>query len=707
MQAGESYYTPPPPLPVSSETSAGGPPAHWTEIPPLSPTPVPDVVPLPIFGTSPPIPSGGPPALAPPAKSLPRSKTSRKTPLTQEPPTLSGFKNLKSLCILDIDDLDTVTELKACVENSSSTLTELQLSLSDTLASQARRPPPDSDPDDSDLDDEFHIAPSSHTPPNDGSGPVKAFRAQEERKVQEAVLGKILGVEELSTRNSHGQGSKIHDLPEDKDEVDDPVERDPREDFISSIRSVSTQLLNRLNGSSDLTPSQQEILDTIEKAARKYVNSGDTSAQQSNEAGASGGANNTQSTDDTTLIVHPLSASHANTNQAAESSSSQMKDVKDNTDSTNNNVTDAESSFPRNISKGKAIARDTMSPDDIDMEHIETVDGAFEDAEDHKAESSHQTRRPLDRTPPDLSEPSLFGTTNQNTGRESSNEKAVLDLARRKMRYEGLLADYNDLQNRTDQLRARVDELQLEGASTDNDRITQVQKELLKVISVVADVENKLSVLCAEIEAMEQKVTPQSQEASAVLVRRCMNDYVRHTRGFSLESLSIHLIPVKASVLSRAINLRSLRQLTLLNVGNQTPIWTLLTKENKTFPLPLRNVFTDHASGAFLTCMSQLQELHELLMLERSPKYKPESFAQRTTTTMEQIRRQVLSKHMPTLKRLMIKDDSPNSSWDANMKTITHICKRGSQLEELGLSMDIHGVVSYQCSLHQPAETLY
>jgi hypothetical protein len=698
MQAGESYYRPPPPLPASSEPSVGGPPAHWTEIPPLPPTPVPAVMPLHIFGTSPPNPTSVLPALASPAKSLPRSKTSRKTPLTREPPTLSGFKNLKSLCILDIDDLDIVTELKACVENSSSTLTELQLSFSDTLASQARKPPPDSDPDDSDLDDEFHIAPSSHTPPNDGSGPIKAFRAQEERQVQEAVLGKILGVNDLSRRISHqGPEAKIKDLPEDKKEADDSVDRDPREDFISSIRSVSAQLLDKLNGSSDLNASQQEILDIIEQAARKYVNSGDSPAQQSNDVDAFGEAANTQGTGGATLTFRPSITSHdaPSGDRGAESSSPQIIKTQDNTDSAKDTVTHAECSSASNTLKGKGIARDTMSPDDIDMEHIDTVDGAFEDSEDQKPENSYPAGRPAGRTALDSAETSLFGNSARSAVRELSDEKTVLDLARRKMRYEGLSADYNKLQNRIDQLRASVDELKLDGASADKGPITHVQKELLKVIDVFGDVEKKLSVLRVEIEAMEQQVTPQSKEASAVLVRRCMNDYVRHTRGFSLESLSIHLIPVKASVLSRAVNLRSLRSLTLLNVGNQTPIWTLLSRENKTFPLPLRNVFTDNASPAFLTCMSQLEELHELFMLERSPKHTPESFAQPAKTTIEQIRRQVLSKHMPTLKRLMIKDDSPNSSWDANMKTVAHICKRGSQLEELGLSMDIHGVHAF------------
>lgn len=182
--------------------------------------------------------------------------------------------------------------------------------------------------------------------------------------------------------------------------------------------------------------------------------------------------------------------------------------------------------------------------------------------------------------------------------------------------------------------------------------------------------------------------------ADALAGGQDIRNYLRETRGFCLESLSMYLVPVKASVLSRAIDLRSLRQLTLLNVGTQAPIWSLLTKENRAQPLPLRSVFTDNVSDAFLTCMSQLEVLNELFMVERSAKTKPESFAPRTTNTMDQIRRVVLTKHMPTLKRLMIKDESTGTNWDASEKTMIYICTRGKQLEELAISLNIQAVVS-------------
>lgn len=165
----------------------------------------------------------------------------------------------------------------------------------------------------------------------------------------------------------------------------------------------------------------------------------------------------------------------------------------------------------------------------------------------------------------------------------------------------------------------------------------------------------------------------------------------------SIQTLKICLVPVKASVLSQAIDVTCIKELTLLNVGNQAPIWSMLTKELKKGPIALRSVFTDHVSASFLTCMAKLPQLDDLLMLERGLRHKPESFAPRTATSINQIRRLVLKRHMPTLKRLMIKDDHNYSTWDANEKTMILICTRGVQLEELAVSLNIKALVSCCC----------
>lgn len=195
------------------------------------------------------------------------------------------------------------------------------------------------------------------------------------------------------------------------------------------------------------------------------------------------------------------------------------------------------------------------------------------------------------------------------------------------------------------------------------------------------------------------------------------NQYARETRGIGLHSLSIHLIPIKATILGKAIDLRTLTRVTLLNVGEQKRFWALLIKENRQKPLPLRKVFTDDVGLQFLQLVSELECVKEVLMLQRSAKYKPESFAPNPGTNIEQIRKFILKKRthilglpfkfpmltkfvidMHSIKRLMIKNQADNS-WDLNEKAVQLICRRGKALEELAVIMGMNSIVSI-ISLH-------
>jgi hypothetical protein len=209
----------------------------------------------------------------------------------------------------------------------------------------------------------------------------------------------------------------------------------------------------------------------------------------------------------------------------------------------------------------------------------------------------------------------------------------------------------------------------------------------------IYDIQRDMSVVEAEIDDAEKQIpSSHNAEGTKAAQNRRVTEYLRSTRGFGLETLSIYLIPVKASVLHKAIDIRALRRITLLNVGPQGAIWTLFHKENKESPLGLRKIFTDNVSMAFLNFISSLEEVHDLFMLERDHKYKPESFAPKTNTTIAHIRRLVLKKHMHTLRRLMIKNQADHS-WDLDEKTFAVVCGRGQQLQELACSTNIKAMV--------------
>ncbi|KAI5463151.1 hypothetical protein BGZ63DRAFT_422546 [Mariannaea sp. PMI_226] len=636
MQAGESYYAPPPPLPLILDDAP--PQTHWSDLPPPPLTP-----PFPSMGAS------GQPSSSSTARI--QSQPGRRTAFSPEPPTLSGFKKLKSLSVLDIDSLDIVAELKTCVRNSSSTLKELNLSLSDSLASQARNSlSGDSDPEDSDVEDEFHVPPPSPPGSNFGdNGPTKTFRSQEERKLQESVLGRIFDVEPFIVKKSPFQRDPrdISSRNDKNDASGNEGAYDAREEFVTAIKEVSAKLMTMNNGSRHFNTAQQEILEVIEKAARKYVKSGDASPK-------------------------------AVEGESSKNDSSPDKDnateIQDNQTTQPEDKESSSSAIPSSQYKGKAVERD-MVPDDIDIARPDVIDDIEEESDDQAGKNELEPEV-IPMTGP-LGEPSSVANG------LSLRSLAAKALNTRLTNSEGLSPNLNHFQEHSQVLCQDTKKLHISGTDTNPSQV----KETCAQVQAVGN----------EMMGLKDTLPNHQEEEESTSDRRqhSMDEYIRDTRGFSLETLSIHLIPVKASVLSRAMDLSCIKNLTLLNVGNQVPIWTMLSKENKVRPLALRSVFTDHVSTAFLNCMSQLDKLDELFMLERSSKHRPEPFAPKSTTTIDQIRRLVLKKHMPHLKRLMIKDESNGSKWDVNQKAMILICNAGVQLEELAVSMNIHAVHAF------------
>ncbi|KAM4056630.1 F-box-like domain-containing protein [Hirsutella rhossiliensis] len=628
-------------------------------------------------------------------------------PLPAEPSTFSGFKNLKALSVLDIESIDVVPEIRACVKNSFSTLKELQLSLSDDLAQQSRKPPPDSDAEDSDLDDDFQVVSQSIN--YDASGPAKAFRAQEERKLHEAILGKILDIEQTLVKKSPIR-PKAQESAWGHAKSDEPAgsaaAQSSHEDFISSIKRASARLIALQNGSRDFSVSQQDILDIIEKAARKYVDSCDHSPLQGTEG--TGAASEklgeldkvegdpvldaAQQTKQGSVADHSVEGQSAHPEDAADGESPSSKCLGE-------NVTPES---PPNKLPGEEVV-----PDDIDIAHIDMIGDEPYDYLEHttsgpsgdeftRGSQTTTTQAEVCGTAASETTKPPCGAADESRSAPAANQLSGLSRVPRAA-LRPLWERLNCLQNQFSKVAARVEKFRSQAAAEGYPKTGVFDAELKMLNQSVGDMFNEIQAIEAEALAIpgQKAARPLDQNPKEETVRRSMVAYARDTRGLSVESLSIHLVPVKASVLSRGVDLASLRQLTLLNVGNQVPIWTLLAKEGRTRPLALRSVFTDHVTTAFLSCMAQLPELHDLFLLERSAKHKPESFASRTTTTIDQIRRLVLKRHMPTLKRLMIKDETRGPNWDVNEKTMILVCTRGVHLEELALSMNIHAVHAF------------
>lgn len=651
MQAGPSLYETPPPLPYNASHSA---PSVYQMVPQQHMTPV--------------NPPGGPPPpstfLAPPPNSLfyvpatsvpppplpkpvVRTKAPKIKPLAKEPSTLSGFKDLKSLAVLDIDTLDVITEIKACVRNSSRTLTKLKLSFSDALANKAREPPPELDPEDSDADDEFQVVPvpaggASYN--DDVSGPARAFRAQEEKKSQDSVLGRILDVEPYVVE-------KTSKKPREKEKETKEVATSAASPGVEFIRAIQT-FTSRMIAHGENWTDQQELLDkleVIEAAARKVVADNSKFAEGSSQDQKGGQSSDAASSQPTPEAETPVGEASSAPNDTPVSLFS--------------------SSAPK---KSKDAQKET-DPDDIDIESPEEQLG--EELAD-KGASEAPTPTPETQTSSVDALKSEVETSAAEPSTLPGVDKATTALDAQK----------------------EIQELRSSDGPLDTDRIAAAEKQMTSINRDVQEVRKEVDVVGAEI-SDAVKLLPAAENVDPSEGKsQHISEYIRTTRGLGLESLSIYLIPVRPSVLSRAIDFRVLTRITLLNVGNQASIWAHLQKENKESPLPLRKIFTDNVSQPFLTFVSQLEELHEFFILERDAKYKPVSFGPKTTMTIDHIRRFVLKKHVSTLKRLMIKNMA-DTTWDADEKSVMLICKRGKQLQELACSMGIRVIHTFMQQL--------
>ncbi|KAI0135308.1 hypothetical protein F4814DRAFT_400524 [Daldinia grandis] len=582
-----------------------------------------------------PIAAYGPPPVSPSLslahKPSWRNKPPKKSSTAREPPTIEGFRNLESLSVLDIDSLDVITEIRACVRNSSSTLRKVKLSFSDSLAMQARKPCADAELDESE-DDEFQVMPMSLGANYDDNGPAKAFQAQEERKLQELVLGRMFEVEPSHTKNAL-LSTEYKKENAKRNSEEQPVS-DNGQHFIDHVSRVFERMVAHVNGTSGFTSiEQQDALDAIAKAAKKYV----TSEESKSKPGPSSGdlpANDG---------LHSLPKDHELGLDMDKSDESQPLNF--------------------GLKLHPPIPKDSYdaNPEDIDIEvPEEQLTAEFQRFIEIASTDTVPSKELFNSTevsaiPSNVTEPNdvvqVFNAESM-----GSVETGWIGYANKSSK-DTCIAICTVGDGRQDKSRQHLE-------------------------CTGRDIED---------EPCDNAVQPNLTTNETETLLSNANKYARDTRGIGLHSLSIHLIPIKASVLGRAIDLHSLKRITLLNVGEQKKFWAMMMKENSLKPLPLRKVFTDDVCLPFLHLVSQLDCVKEIFMLQRSPKYKPESFAPNPGTTIEQIRNFVLKKHMHSLKRLMIKNQA-DTSWDLDEKTIQHICRRGKVLEELAVIMGMRAI---------------
>jgi hypothetical protein len=589
-----------------------------------------------------------------------------------------------------MDTLDYVTEIKACVRASSSTLNKLKLSFSENLARQSRKPPPAEDPgDESDQEiDEFgNMIPGPPPPPpipsstDDAAGPAKAFRAQEEKKAQEAVLGRLFGVEPFTLKKTGGGSANASDS-EDKVEEE---KIDAGKAFIKDLTGLSKKLMVSVNGPGTRTQQQKDALEIIEKAAKKFIEAREEEQAKLEKEKKS--SDETTSEGSSTAKVTPDSsvASVSGKNEDENNAENKQKEVE-----ADGKPVLFEGQQKKDW-KANHMFGDGPNPDDINVDDPE-IETDFDDVTAAEAQTEGKTAQltEIDSSvtadiPTDTTEPPL-------------DSKLTVTLSASKATPEVLahIENFNILKTKLRRHKVETEELNKRiaaiAAATEVDQaaLDEAQRQQLQLQAEVDTATAQMAALGSEVADLKQRseVVQTSQEQ----YQNQMSEYVRSTRGLGLRTLAIYLIPIKASVLSKAIDISVLKRITLLNVGPQAPFWILLAKENKISPLSLQKIHTDNVTPHFLDLASQLDTLKELFMLERNSKVPEYSFAPKTTVTIDQIRKLVLKKHVGTLQKLLIKNEN-DYTWDANEQVIKLLCKRGKLLEELAVSFGVRAVV--------------
>lgn len=593
-----------------------------------------------------------------------------------------------------MDTLDYVAELRTCICNSSPTLKSLTLSFSEILASKARNPPPEvHSEDESEVEDEFGQLIPPPGPPPPGMAPpgsdlshlnatTKTLRAQEERRKQEDVLYRIFGMK--SAKKSKSTASpETNAMGPSKPKLDE--DQDPKLRFLRTLGPIAKNLMSEVKPGSESTPQAKKALELIIEAANLYVDEIDKS--KSKDKPSSNG-NSSKGTPSTT------SADTASEDNVVMSGGAEPDDEPGLFDNDGPKKKDPEYDDP-----------EVVNPEDFDIEEPEGKELVLEfdaPSDDVLQETQDESQDSTDLNEPIEAEAPV-DTSNAEPQQLTSDASDLINRLQIRERLRELVATHQDISQEGARLKERMQDLResIKGkevpSAADLEVLTQTEAEYQQVGARVDELNRSMDAMnevlddvAADVESMPLSRNSENKDEK-------MSEYVRSTRGLTLDSLAIYLIPVRSTVMKTAIDVRVLQSLTLLNVGAQVGIWRMLQDENAFQPLPLSKIYSDNVTTQLLQCVGALDKVTELMLLERQ-KGRVESLAMKTTVKIEKIRQDILKKHAGTLKVLMIKHDS-STDWDLDIKTVLLLCRRAKQLEELSASFDHRTLVCHSLTV--------
>lgn len=655
----------------------------------------------------------------------------------------SGFRNLCSLSLLGISNLDCLQEISECLKASSTSLRSLTLSLSCELARKARLPSTmnhavdetsDTDPDGEDED----IVDASMPHAVSAGQPANEADARKEKLAQEAILAKIFDLQTVVA-----EGKKL-----EKSIMRPPVSS-PSSLFLdpsSNTRDGKTVLktfLDMLSG--ELEKDPRDVLEILRIAAEKYLNTHPKEAK-----GVLNGSTKSTalSTNKLLLTSKPADSSMQDfgsvefekdagdwlaSDSAALSSDWNQTSVSDGWASDLNGVALGQNGLFGTSNHSSLNPELYMSPYDAGYSVSVPTSLAPEDSSaysnqgDPMVSFSKSTQHLLEKKNSDYdAQIELVKTLGSSTA-EIGADKKTKNLEEYKGPYDFESGDESDsrskssIPNKTHVFAApeatsqdREDSMDIDMEHPDENTIEVGPDQEIIAEAEEKDTTPRKRARFAVAESSGQTAGSTNSpavgaSARAELHKRALlendlnagkspdedlREYIRAAHGLQLEELSLDKVPLKASILARGIDLNVLKRLTLLSVGPQEPFWLMLTKlQDQPTHISFKSIHTDHVSGPFLQYLRTFEGLEELFLLQRSSKNDPDNNTLRVGINITSIRKFALRRHIQTLKRLMIKNEN-DESWDMDAKSIRFLSVQGAGLIELAISLNLKNYVS-------------
>lgn len=667
----------------------------------------------------------------------------------------STFRGLRRLDILGIDDVgESLSEIANCVTGSSSTLKSLTLSLSQELARRARRTTASAptmsaaanaemDDDDDDDDDAatLPLTPAAPAPSNDAD-------VRKERAAQESVLAILFGLEPAKAADR-----KVDKLLKASASSLRSVE-DSNAVFMSELRKIIGQLRQSKSSTpTGIAKDKNNVLDLLEKAAEKYLQADATKKQKKalpppppSTSKSHSSSHNWASTVPGGSLQNFAAPGGSHSNKIEDQFQQQYSQYLANNPSALAEELEFESTIDAQMQSAyssSSFGGNTLFADELfaDLPHVPVTPSMLSNAGFHQVGSPGSSSSWI----PSLNGHSTFHSShgnkllNPSAALPNSVIHQILQQVIQKQSPNGLTShppDDSSEDSETEDEREMADESSgdtkapffpaVESNPQDKEDAMDIDMEHPDVIEsdddfdqeVIEDSEEppkpstpsppkqsttetssaSLNLLASSPKLKSRSSTlkqPKKKAKRPKTNEETMQEYLRTTHGFHLEEFSLYLIPIKASVIARGLDLSCLQRLTLLNVGPQGGFWTLLDKvRREATPVRLKYIHTDDVSLAFLNCISNFSGLVDLFMMKRSSK-EADSLTPKTTVTITDIRVLALRKHISTLKRLVVMNmNTEEDSWDMDSKALRLLTAKGSGLLELAISVSMNDYAS-------------